>query len=60
MKLIVKTVETPRGPKVMLCDEGGQPLPCQRETVTVCGVDRVDEITVTFVVDRKSVLIAAD
>ena len=60
MKLQIRTIETPTGPKVMLCDEGGETLPMQRETVLRCGIDQIDEITVTFAIDGDRVTLRAD
>ncbi|WP_433950779.1 hypothetical protein [Brevundimonas bullata] len=50
-KLIIRTIQTPTGPKVMLCDEQGAALPMQRETVVTCGIEQIDTITVTFAID---------
>lgn len=47
-KLTIRTLQTPTGPKVMLCDAEGAPLPLQRETTINCGIDQIDSITVTF------------
>lgn len=54
-KLIVRTIQTPTGPKVMLCDEQGAPLPMQRETVVTCGIEQIDTITVTFAIDGERI-----
>lgn len=59
MKLTVRTIETPSGPKVMICDEAGEILPMQRETVLRCGIDQIDEITVTFAIDGERVALIA-
>lgn len=54
-KLIVRTIQTPTGPKVMLCDDQGTALPMQRETVVTCGIEQVDSITVTFLIDGERI-----
>ena len=54
-KLIVRTIQTPTGPKVMLCDEQGAALPMQRETVVTCGIEQIDTITVTFAIDGERI-----
>ena len=54
-KLIVRTIQTPTGPKVMLCDDQGTALPMQRETVVTCGIEQIDTITVTFLIDGDKV-----
>ncbi|MGX1745022.1 MULTISPECIES: hypothetical protein [unclassified Brevundimonas] len=56
-KLTIRTLQTPTGPKVMLCDEEGAPLPLQRETTINCGIDQIDSITVTFAIDGKRVVL---
>lgn len=53
--LIVRTIQTPTGPKVMLCDEQGAALPMQRETVVTCGIEQIDTITVTFAIDGERI-----
>lgn len=53
--LIVRTIQTPTGPKVMLCDVQGAALPMQRETVVTCGIEQIDTITVTFAIDGDKV-----
>lgn len=58
-KLTVRTLQTPTGPKVMLCDEQGAALPMQRETVLTCGIEQIDAITVTFAIDGKNVRLEA-
>lgn len=58
-KLIIRTLQTPTGPKVMLCDERGAPLPMQRETIVNCGIDQVDSISVTFAIDGEEVRLEA-
>lgn len=54
-KLIVRTIQTPTGPKVMLCDEQGAALPMQRDTVVTCGIEQIDTITVTFAIDGERI-----
>lgn len=54
-KLIVRTIQTPTGRKVMLCDEQGAALPMQRETIVTCGIEQIDSITVTFAIDGDKV-----
>lgn len=60
MKLQVRTIETPAGPKVMLCDEAGEVLPMQTETVLRCGIEQYDQITVTFAIDGDRVTLKAE
>lgn len=60
MKLQVRPVDTPRGPKVVLCDESGAMLPNQRDVVLTCGIDRADTVTVTFVIDDDKLRIVAE
>lgn len=60
MNLQIRTIQTPGGPKVMLCDENGETLPMQRETILRCGIEQTDEITVTFAIDGKRVALKVD
>lgn len=56
-KLIVRTIQTPTGLKVTLCDEQGAALPMQRETVVTCGIEQIDTITVTFAIDGDRIVL---
>lgn len=56
-KLTIRTLQMPTGPKVMLCDEQGAPLPMQRETILNCGIEQIDSITVTFAIDGRHVVL---
>lgn len=58
-KLTIRSLQTPTGPKVMLCDAEGAPLPLQRETTLNCGIDQIDSITVTFAIDGEKVRLEA-
>jgi len=58
-KLTIRTLQTPTGPKVMLCDAEGAPLPLQRETTINCGINQIDSITVTFAIDGEKVRLEA-
>lgn len=58
--LQVRIVPTPTGPKAMLVDASGEVLPCQRETVLRCGIEEIDTVTVTFVIDQRYVSIATN
>ncbi len=58
-KLTIRALQTPTGPKVMLCDAEGAPLPLQRETTLNCGIDQIDSITVTFAIDGERVRLEA-
>lgn len=58
--LQVRIVPTPSGPKAMLADETGEALPCQRETVLRCGIEDIDTVTVTFVINQRRVSIATN
>lgn len=43
-------------PKVVLCDERGVILPTQTRTVLECGVDCINQLTVTFLIDGVNIV----
>lgn len=60
MKLSVRVINTPRGPKLALTDEAGLALPLQLETTLQCGLgDEPDRFTVTFLLDGERVRLVA-
>lgn len=56
MKLILKSCGQDRK-LLLLCDEAGAPLPCQRNLTFKQPIDGVQTVTVEFVVDMKSLVL---